>query len=170
MFQFLLLVSSHCFRLWPETSLNQSVVGCISYSHSLLCVKGLENYCLSFIDFLLTVTGTTHECQVVLILLWKRIMLDEEFNQNNCSDISSTQCILMTDHIHKTSSNMNNQFIRFFPVSSFKYTSVWMNYWILSFDHCFKWHLTISQLIVVLALPTFYRWVNVKNSLPWPNP
>ena len=25
-------------------------------------------------------------------------------------------------------------------------------------------------IILLLALPTFYRWVNVKNSLPWPNP
>ena len=82
----MLLISSHCFCLWQETSLNQSVIGCISYNHSLLCVNCLENYCPSFIDFLLTVTGTVHKCQVVLVLLWKQIKFDE-INQNNYAQI-----------------------------------------------------------------------------------
>ena len=74
----------------------------------------LENYCPSFIDFILTVTGTVHKCQVVLVLLWKQIKFDE-INQNNYAQI-------FPPHIHKTSSNVNNRFVRFFPVCSFKRT------------------------------------------------
>jgi hypothetical protein len=62
--------------------MNQSVFDCTPYNHSLLCVNGLENYCLSFTDFPLTVTGTVHECQVILVLLWKQIKLDEYYQNN----------------------------------------------------------------------------------------
>jgi len=40
-------------------------------SFTTVC-KWLGNYCPSFIGFLLTVTGTVHECQVVLVLLWNK--------------------------------------------------------------------------------------------------
>jgi hypothetical protein len=51
---------------------------------TIVCVNGLENYCLSLIDFLLTVTGPVYEYQVVFnTTLWKQIKLNEEFNQNN---------------------------------------------------------------------------------------